>query len=85
MRRLLIPLIAVVMMLGMVSVSQAFLMNFEEGLGRNGDQITGISGVTFTTSGGKNWIYGDATTSLYNVTSVDTNNVWGHRNIQYLR
>jgi len=77
MRRLLIPLIAVVMMLGMVSVSQAFLMNFEEGLGKNGDQITGISGVTFTTSGGKNWIYGDATTGLYDVTSVDTNKVWG--------
>ena len=76
MKRLLISM-AVVMMFAMASSSWAFFMNFEEGLGKDGLNIVGIPGVTFTDSAGLPWIYGDATTGNWNVTSVDTGNSWG--------
>ena len=55
----------------------AFFMDFEDGLGNDGGVIAGIAGISFTTSAGLNWLYADAATGSYNVTSVDTGNSWG--------
>ena len=77
MKRLLIALLAVTATLCMVSVSAAFYMHFEEGLGNDLGNIVGIPGVTFVTSGGLPWIYSDVTTGNYNAYSVNTGQSWG--------
>jgi hypothetical protein len=76
MKRLGIIALTLGFMIFLASGASAFFMNFEEGLGNDGGLITGIPGVTFTTSGGQTWRYGDATTNNYNVFSVNTGNQW---------
>lgn len=73
----LILAVAIIMLFGMASVSGAFYMNFEEGLGNDGGNIVGIPGVTFTNSADLPWVYADITTGNYNVTSVDTGATYG--------
>jgi hypothetical protein len=56
----------------MATSASAFFMNFEEGLGNDGGNITGIPGVTFTNSDGLNWLYADILNGSYNAHSIDT-------------
>ena len=49
----------------------AFYMNFEEGLGRDRENIDNIPGVSFITSEGLNWIYSDILNGNYNARSID--------------
>ncbi len=79
MKRLLVPFVLAIMLV-ITSASWAFYMDFEEGLGNNGAGIVGIPGVTFVNSDGLPWVYGDATTGLYNVTSVNTGSSWNGGN-----
>jgi hypothetical protein len=69
--------VILVFILFLAGSASAFYMNFEEGLGKDGQPITGIPGVTFTTSEDLPWVYGDATTGSWNVKSIDTGQSWG--------
>ncbi len=52
------------------SPSYAWFLNFEWGLGQDGQTIaSGVPGLQFTTTDNQNWVYGDITTGGYNVTS----------------
>jgi len=77
MKKFLVFLCAMSLVFGVVGSSAAFFMDFEEGLGNDGGAIVGVPGVTFVDSAGLPWIYGDATTGNWNVTSVNTGNSWG--------
>jgi len=79
MKKLLI-ILAIMMAVSMTSSSWAFYMDFEEGLGNDGANIVGIPGVTFTTSAGLPWVYGDSNTGSYNTHSVDLNLWFGSYN-----
>jgi len=73
-------LIVAVLLLG-GTTAQAVITNitFEEGLGLNGTAInTQYTGVTFQgASSGIPWVYGDATTGGYNVSSWPSGQQWG--------
>lgn len=71
MRKLAILIVAVVMVLGVSVTSQAFLIDFETGYGRNLQPIDDIPGVAFLMTGGYPWIYGDSSTGTWNTRSID--------------
>lgn len=77
MKKFLVFLCAILLVFAFAGSSAAFYMDFEEGLGGDGTQIIGVPGVTFTSSGGQTWTYGDINTGGYNVTSVDTGDTYG--------
>jgi len=71
MKKLLVTLCAMLLVFGMAGSSAAFLIDFEEGYGRDGQSIDDITGVTFEVTGGYDWIYGDGSTGNWNTNSID--------------
>ncbi len=65
--------LAVLFVLGAAMPATALFTGFEDGT--EGATISGVSGLTFTTSGGNDWVYGsiDATAppAPYNINSID--------------
>lgn len=60
-----------------VQSNAQWFLDFEWGVGNNGGVISsGIPGLQFTNTAGFDWLYGDATTGLYNVTN-DLGTSWG--------
>ncbi|MFH1893445.1 MAG: PEP-CTERM sorting domain-containing protein [Candidatus Zixiibacteriota bacterium] len=69
--------VALLMVFAISGTANAWLLDFEDGLGQ--DQVpiaSSIPGLQFTTTDGFDWIYGDATTNNWNV-SNDLGDVWG--------
>ncbi len=65
-------MLAVLLVAGAWSSANAWTINFENGLGHDGEAIAStIAGISFTTVNGYDWIYGDGTTNNWNVQSPD--------------
>jgi hypothetical protein len=63
--------------LALTTPSYAWFLDFEWGLGHDGQNIaSGVPGLQFTTTDNQNWVYGDITTGLYN-THSDNNSMYG--------
>jgi hypothetical protein len=70
-------LIILVALFALTGTSQAWFLDFEWGMGHDGEIIaSGVPGLQFTTTDGYDWKYGDITTNGYNVTS-DNGDVYG--------
>jgi len=68
--------VALLMVFAISGTANAWLLDFEEGLGMDGTPIaSSIPGLQFTTTDGYDWIYGDATTGNWNV-SNNLGDVW---------
>ena len=70
-------LVLVVAIFALTGTSHAWFLDFEWGVGHNGETVaTGIPGLQFTTTDGYDWMYGDINTGGYNVSS-DNGDVYG--------
>lgn len=58
-------------LLGSSFDADAFLIDFESGIGRDGQGIDNIAQIAFTRTDGNNWVYSDITTGRYNAYSID--------------
>ena len=70
-------LLTTAMVFVMAGGANAWFLDFEWGLGHDGETIaSGVPGVQFTTTDGQDWMYGDINTGIYNVTS-DNGSTYG--------
>ncbi len=77
MTKLFKAMLAVGMVLALAGPSFAWNLNFEWGLGQDGQNVAaGVPGLQFTTTDGLDWKYGDATTNNYNVRN-QLGQTWG--------
>jgi len=62
--------VAMLMVFAISGTANAWLLDFEDGLGQDGVPIaSSIPGLQFTATGGYDWVYGDATTGNWNVSN----------------
>jgi hypothetical protein len=65
-------LFVAVLVLGAWSSANAWTINFENGLGHDGEAVAStIAGLQFTTTDGYDWLYSDCTTGNYNARSTE--------------
>jgi len=77
MRKLTRIAVALLMVFAISGTANAWLLDFEDGLGQDQVPIAStIPGLQFTNTAGFDWIYGDATTGNWNV-SNDLGDIWG--------